>query len=505
MRLSPKIVERFASSRLLVVGDVMLDRYWVGEAMRISPEAPVPVVRVKKQNELPGGAANVARNAAALGAAVELVGQVGSDAEGTTLQVLLEKEGVRCAFTRIEGALTTTKLRVTAQNQQLIRIDFEGSSPIGVEVESHDGDRVDHSAVQRSRDLMWDCFRSGLSGAAWIILSDYDKGAVRDTQVFIRAAREAGVPVIVDPKGRDFERYRGAFLLKPNLAEFEAVAGVCWSDDVLVERGEWWREHLDLEALLITRGKKGMTLIQRKVKPQHYTASTHDVYDVTGAGDTVIAVMGVALSAGSNLAEAATLANLAAGIVVTRLGAATVKQAELVAHLELRQPETSPSGVVSQGELASLAATAKARGERLVMTNGCFDLLHPGHVHFLERAKALGDRLIVAVNDDDSVRRLKGPGRPINPLNVRMQMLCALRSVDWVVPFAEDSPQKLYSTILPAVLVKGSDYANRTIAGAQEVQAAGGELSLIELKEGFSTTALVTQLQNKMGSCAHPV
>jgi D-beta-D-heptose 7-phosphate kinase/D-beta-D-heptose 1-phosphate adenosyltransferase len=502
MRLSPKIVERFASSRLLVVGDVMLDRYWVGDAMRISPEAPVPVVRVTKQNELPGGAANVARNAAALGAAVMLVGQVGSDAEGTTLQVLLEKEGVRCALTRIEGALTTTKLRVTAQNQQLIRLDFEGSSPVGEEEESHEGNRVDHSAIQRSRELMWDCFCSGLSEAAWMILSDYDKGAVRDTQVFIRAARDAGIPVIIDPKGRDFERYRGAFLLKPNLAEFEAVAGVCSGDDVLVERGEWWREHLDLEALLITQGNRGMTLLQRHNNPQHFAASTHDIYDVTGAGDTVIAVMGVALSAGISLAEAAALANLSAGIVVTRLGAATVKQAELVAHLEQEQRVTTPSGVVSQGELASLAATAKARGERLVMTNGCFDLLHPGHVHYLERAKALGDRLIVAVNDDDSVRRLKGPGRPINPLNVRMQMLCALRSVDWVVAFAEDTPQKLYSTVLPAVLVKGSDYTNCPIAGAQEVQAAGGEVCLIELKEGFSTTALLSRLQPKMGSHA---
>lgn len=479
--LSPEILKRFSSVRLLVVGDVMLDTYWQGDAQRISPEAPVPVVRIKHQHALPGGAANVARNAATLGASVTLVGRIGTDPEGRTLQALLEAQHVRCALVKTKGAVTTTKLRVMAQHQQLIRLDFEES--------------VAHLEGEQASDRrIYAQYTRALSDARWVILSDYNKGVVRHVQSFIKEAKKQGVPVIVDPKGVDFERYRGALLLKPNLAEFEAVAGVSGSEADLAARGEKLRSHLDLHALLITRGHKGMTLVRESSRPLHLAAKSHDVYDVTGAGDTVIAALAVALGAGATLNDAAVFANRAAGIVVTRAGAATVTLAEMLKSIEEPPGQTPQRGVVSEEELLRLVAQARAKGERLVMTNGCFDLLHPGHVDYLERARVLGHRLIVAVNDDASVRRLKGGMRPVNQLAVRMRMLAALESVDWVVPFSDDTPQQLYGKVLPDILVKGSDYRDKPIAGAREVEAAGGKVELIALSEGYSTTALISRV-----------
>ncbi|RJQ49491.1 MAG: bifunctional D-glycero-beta-D-manno-heptose-7-phosphate kinase/D-glycero-beta-D-manno-heptose 1-phosphate adenylyltransferase HldE [Gammaproteobacteria bacterium] len=476
-------VPSFNQARVLVVGDVMLDRYWQGEATRISPEAPVPVVRVRHSEARPGGAANVALNAAALGARVTLLGVTGADEEADLLVQQLQAASVECVFERVAGLKTITKLRVLSHHQQLIRLDFD-------------------EAVQgmATPDLLR-TFSERLAGADAVILSDYGKGALNEAQVLIKQARALGKPVLVDPKGRDFTKYRGATLITPNLAEFEAVAGHCQNDRELERRGERLRRDLDLDALLVTRGEHGMSLLRAGLETLHLPAHAREVYDVTGAGDTVIAMLGAALAAGAELADAARLANLAAGIVVGKLGAATVSVAELQGALHEAQPVTQ--GVLSEPQLLDAVAQARARGAKVVMTNGCFDILHAGHVSYLEQARKLGDCLIVAVNDDASVARLKDNGaaaRPINPLAQRMQVLAALKCVDWVAPFSEDTPQRLICRVLPDILVKGGDYRPEQIAGHECVIAHGGEVRILPYIPGQSTTRIIEMLRADQAS-----
>jgi D-beta-D-heptose 7-phosphate kinase / D-beta-D-heptose 1-phosphate adenosyltransferase len=466
----------FENVRVLVAGDLMLDRYWHGATDRISPEAPVPVVHVRDIEQRPGGAGNVALNLAALGAAPVLVGATGADAAGEDLAHLLENAGVGCRFHRQAGAATVTKLRVISRHQQLIRLDFEDGFP-GLQ----------------ARDLL-PLYRPELAGTAAVVLSDYGKGALRAPHVLIEAARQAGLPVLVDPKGRDFSIYRGATLITPNLAEFEAVAGRCTDTEDMVRRAEALIADCGIEALLITRGEDGMSLVRPGQAPVHLPARAREVFDVTGAGDTVIATLAAGLAAGLALPQATALANLAAGIVVGKLGTATVTVAEL--RRVLREQDDASHGVVSEAELLAAVAEARAHGERIVMTNGCFDLLHAGHVGYLEQARARGDRLIVAVNDDDSVRRLKGEGRPVNPVAQRMAVLAGLASVDWVVPFAEDTPARLIGAVLPDVLVKGGDYRPEQIAGYAAVVANGGSVEILDFLDGCSTTAMLSRLRS---------
>lgn len=474
------------SVRLLVVGDVMLDRYWHGAAERISPEAPVPVVRVAGEDLRVGGAGNVALNAAALGAHAELLGAVGEDEAGTQVQRLLQAGGVQALLQASGAHRTVAKLRVVARQQQLIRLDFE-DLPMP----------VDQAALAAA-------FAQRLAAGAVqaVVLSDYAKGVLADPQALIAPARAAGLPVVVDPKGTDFTRYRGASVLTPNLAEFEAVAGRCADEADIARRGTVLCEALGLQALLVTRGSAGMSLLARGQAPLHLPAQAREVFDVTGAGDTVAATLGAALGAGMPLAQAVRLANVAAGIAVTRLGTACVGRAELLRALAaLKGMGDAPAdgllrrGVLDEAALAAQVALARGRGERLVMTNGCFDLLHPGHIDTLEKARALGDRLIVAVNDDASVARLKGPARPVQNLAARMRMLAALSCVDWVVPFAEDTPERLYRELLPHVQVKGGDYLPEQIAGAQHVKAAGGEVRVLDFVQGHSTSALIARIR----------
>lgn len=469
----------FSAARVLVVGDVMLDCYVHGATTRISPEAPVPVVRVQQEEDRLGGAGNVAVNVAALGAASALVGLVGDDAAADRVAALLSRQGVDFRLQRVAGCRTITKQRVMSRNQQLLRLDFEGDFP-------------DWNVQTLQRD-----FDDGAADVQAVILSDYDKGALRHCQTLIRAARAAGLPVIVDPKGQDFERYRGATVITPNVAEFELVVGRCESEAQLVERGQALRESLRLEALLITRSEKGMTLLTRGEPPLHLPTRAQEVYDVTGAGDTVVATLGAALAAQRPLAEAVALANAAAGIVVAKLGTATVSRDELQQALRADAGQPCRRGALAEPQLLEQIATARERGERLVMTNGCFDILHPGHVDVLERARALGDRLIVAVNDDASVRRLKGSTRPVNSLPSRMRMLSALGCVDWVVAFAEDTPERLICRLLPDVLVKGGDYTEPQIAGAACVRAAGGSVRVLDFVPGHSTTDLIHRIQGR--------
>lgn len=466
----------FDQARVLVAGDLMLDRYWHGGTDRISPEAPVPVVHVRDIEQRPGGAGNVALNVAALGGQPELVGITGQDEAARELASLLENAGVACHFRRQSGAATITKLRVISRHQQLIRLDFEDGFP-----------------GTHARDLLPQ-YRPLLAGCGAVVLSDYAKGALRDPRPLIEAAREAGVPVLADPKGRDFSIYRGATLITPNLAEFEAVVGRCPDDDTLVRRGEALARECGIEGLLVTRGEDGMSLVRPGEAPVHLAARAREVFDVTGAGDTVIATLAAGLATGLALPQAMALANLAAGIVVAKLGTATVSVAEL--RRALQEQEQSGRGVLTEPELLHAVADARAHGERIVMTNGCFDLLHAGHVAYLEQARSRGDRLIVAVNDDASVRRLKGEGRPINPVEQRMAVLAGLASVDWVVPFSEATPARVIGAVLPDVLVKGGDYRPEDIAGHDAVVAHGGRVEVLDFLDGCSTSAMIERMQS---------
>ncbi len=464
-------VPEFGDHRILVVGDVMLDRYWTGTTERVSPEAPVPIVHVGAHEERPGGAANVAVNLATLGAEVELLGLVGADEEAQRLGAMLAAAGIGNALIECSEAPTVTKLRVLSRHQQLLRLDFER------------GFEATAAVTLAAR------FERMLPGTTLAIASDYAKGALADMPRLIAAARAAAVPLLVDPKGREFTRYKGAWALTPNRVEFEAVVGRCTDDAMLIERAEKLRAELDLHALLITRSEEGMSLIAEKTAPVHLSTRAREVADVTGAGDTVIATFGAALAAGLAPAAAAGLANMAAGIVVARVGAASVTSAELKLAMHAHG-----RGSVAEPVLLVLVEHARARGERIVMTNGCFDLLHAGHVRYLAAARALGDRLIVAVNDDDSVRRLKGASRPVVPLADRMAVLAALADVDWVVPFSEDTPARLIEAVLPEVLVKGGDYAPDNIAGGDAVRRAGGEVCVLPLLDGRSTSALIARI-----------
>ena len=469
-------VPDFSRVKILVVGDLMLDQYWFGPTSRISPEAPVPVVSVQRNEARGGGAANVAMNLISLGVDTACSGVVGSDASGAELLSLLESAGVQTSLTKSANNPTITKLRVLSRNQQLIRLDTEGIY-----------DPADSKALVAAATKQ-------LSRADVCILSDYAKGSLTAVGELIEKCRSAGVPVLVDPKGTDFERYRGATLLTPNRAEFEAVVGVAADEADLLQRAEALRSELDLQALVVTLSERGMLV----VGPEGATtlpARARQVFDVTGAGDTVIATLAAAIGAGLDLDAAAGLANLAASLVVGKIGAAAVTPLEL--NLALHESGEGGRGLLTREQAQTVTAEARARGERLVMTNGCFDILHKGHVAYLQEAKARGDRLLVAINTDDSVARLKGPERPINPLEDRMAVLAGLASVDWVVPFDEDTPAELIGEILPDVLVKGGDYKLDEIAGGAAVLANGGSVEVLRFHEGRSTSAIVESIRSQ--------
>lgn len=451
----------------------MLDRYLFGGTSRISPEAPVPVVHVHEQDARAGGAANVAVNLASLGVSTQLFGIVGDDADADSLEQALRSRGVICHFERLTGRPTITKTRVQSRGQQLIRLDRE--------------ERLGEGSA-----AMCDTLKARLGDADVVILSDYGKGALDSVRPMLEACRAAGCRILIDPKGTDFEKYRGATLLTPNQSEFEAVAGTARDDADLVARAEAMVDELELEALLVTRSEKGMLLVERGAEPLLLSTQAREVFDVTGAGDTVIATTAAALASGSALADAARLANLAAGLVVRKIGVASVTRSEL--QVALHQRGQGGRGLVTETELLSMLAESRQRKERIVMTNGCFDVLHAGHVAYLEEAKALGDRLVVAVNDDDSVRRLKGESRPVNGLADRMAVLAGLAAVDWVVPFSEDTPARLVAAVLPQVLVKGGDYKPSEIAGARAVLDAGGEVRVLSFREGHSSSRIIDRL-----------
>ena len=470
-------IPAFDKARVLVVGDIMLDRYWYGPTQRISPEAPVPVVKIQQDEDRPGGAANVALNIASLNGNVTLAGITGEDEASSTLKTHLSAMNIDCQFLQSSAHPTITKLRVLSRNQQLLRLDFEESF---AEIDKQ-------PLIEQTKALV--------ANHDLLLLSDYDKGTLSDVQALIKAANEHNVPVLVDPKGTDFSRYRGATLITPNLSEFEAVVGHCKTEAEIVSKGQALLKELDLTAMLVTRSEQGMTLLRHGHEEFHLPTQAREVYDVTGAGDTVIATLALAIAANADFTQASALANIAAGIVVGKLGTSTVSEAELSA--ELTSGQESGFGVLSEEQLKIAVELAQARGENIIMTNGCFDILHAGHVSYLNTAKTLGSRLIVAVNNDTSVTRLKGVGRPVNPVDRRMAVLAGLGAVDWVVPFSEDTPQRLIANILPNTLVKGGDYKVEDIAGGAEVIAAGGDVKVLNFEDGISTTKIINAIRQE--------
>ncbi len=452
----------------------MLDRYVFGSAGRISPEAPVPVVRVDRVEERPGGAANVAANISSLGVQVTLAGITGDDGQAGFLESALVESGVCYRCYRLPGASTITKLRVLSQNQQLLRLDYEEEFPAN------------------AADRMLEIYAEQLHDATLVVLSDYAKGSLARVETLVGLAREHGLPVVIDPKGADFNRYKNASVLTPNYREFESVAGESLSEDEVCAKARSLCDELSLDAVLITRGDRGMTLVDGAGREiVDLPAETHEVFDVTGAGDTVIAMFAAALASGYGYREAAGFANSAAGIAVGKLGAATVSAAELNA----RAGRPGAQKRMQPEDLLGALERSRSRGEKIVMTNGCFDLLHAGHVDCLEQARALGDRLVVAVNDDASVRRLKGPGRPLQDLDKRLKVLAGLEAVDWLVAFSEDTPERLVQLVNPDLLVKGGDYAPEQVAGAGHVQQQGGGVITLPLVDGCSTSGIVDAIR----------
>lgn len=472
----PTFLPSFQNTHILVVGDLMLDKYWYGGSSKISPEAPVQVLKVGQMEERPGGAGNVALNIVSLGGQATLVGITGNDEEAQHLKSKLTAAKVNCDFEMIDELQTITKLRVISRQQQLIRLDFE---------EPLDG---------RGIESIPNKLKMYLPNSGAVIFSDYAKGTLEDIQNLIKIAKKEQLPILVDPKGSDFTKYKGATLVTPNLLEFEGVVGACQTEKQLIERGQALLKSHDWQALLITRGEHGMTLLRADQAELHLPAISREVFDVTGAGDTVISTLAASLAAGTSIEDAVTYANAAAGIVVGKLGTATVGAHEL--RRRLRTMGNAGSGSMTKEQLLTVVEESKAHGEKIVMTNGCFDILHAGHVNYLQQAKKMGDRLIVAVNSDESVTSLKGEGRPVNSLERRMSVLAALGSVDWVVSFSEDTPKSLICDILPDVLVKGGDYKVEQIAGADCVLEYGGSVEVVEFIDGVSTSKIIESIHS---------
>jgi len=482
-KIVQEIEHDWAHKRLLVVGDVMLDQYIWGDVGRISPEAPVPIVHATHRSEQPGGAANVAMNLSRLGAQVCVIGFTGGDENERLLSASLSVNAISAKFIVSEGFPTITKLRILGARQQMLRLDSER---LGV-----------RAAGDYNRLIEAVCAQ--LPGCDAVVLSDYAKGVLTPEvcQAVIVAAKELNIPVLVDPKSPDFTRYRGATTICPNLAELsvavQQMTGKAALDlNALLNHAEELIPSLEVDYLTVTLSEKGIALIrsgQRKLMPAH----ARQVFDVSGAGDTVIAIMALCVASGLQPEAAVQLANVAAGIVVGKAGTVPIERHELLAALTPEIALHAEDRVMDRDELLTRMALWKANGERVTFTNGCFDLLHVGHITLLEQARRLGDRLIVAINSDASVRALKGPSRPVVSERARARVLAALSAVDAVVIFDEPTPLELIVAIKPDVIVKGGDYSEATVVGAKEAQAWGGVVRIVPTVDGYSTTLLLKQ------------
>lgn len=471
-----------AEPKVLVVGDLMIDRYVTGDVERISPEAPIAVLAARHSEDRLGGAGNVVANLRALDVAVSLVGVIGDDGRGRQLREMFEQIGVDASGCVVDADRPTTeKTRMLSGMHQLLRVDWELSAP------------VSGSIAQQLVAVVAERVRS----CDAVVLSDYGKGALTQPVISaaITTARAAGVPLLVDPKGSDYTRYRGATLITPNRKEAEEALGRRLASlDDMPGAAQELLELAELDAAVITLGHEGMFHLRRDGSSGRVPTFARAVFDVTGAGDTVIAQLACALGAGFSLEEAVHLANHAAGIVVGRRGAAVVTRSELIAELE---EGTHQGGkVLDYDVLDEVLAEWRSKKKRIVFTNGCFDIVHKGHVSYLRHARSKGDVLIVGINDDASVRRLKGPSRPVNPVEDRAAVLAALESVDAVIPFGEDTPKNIVERVTPDVLVKGEDWADKGVVGREWVEAHGGEVYLAPLEPGRSTTSILERARD---------
>jgi D-beta-D-heptose 7-phosphate kinase / D-beta-D-heptose 1-phosphate adenosyltransferase len=472
------LLEGYAAQHVWVVGDLMLDEYVMGVVNRISPEAPVPVVRVADTEHRLGGAANVARQVAVLGATVCLAGVIGEDAAGDDFLQLCEASNIDTrAVIRLRDRRTTRKLRVLGHSQQLLRLDWEDSRPC---------------SPQTTVRLVSKLADAPMPTA--IILSDYAKGVLTPETIAAVTALRGTQPVVVDPKHKDFTRYRGATTVTPNLRELEVAVGHALDPDdaaAIAAAARPLVQAADLEAVVVTMGDRGMLVVPAEGSPVVVPAVQREVYDVTGAGDTAISVLTLSLAAGASLSAAAHVANTAAGISVGQIGAVAVDAVSIRDAL-LARPD---SKVFSRSDLVARAASWRMAGKRVVFTNGCFDLLHAGHLSLLSEAAKLGDVLVVALNSDASVGRLKGSERPLVPQDDRATVLAALRFVDAVTIFDEDTPLEVLQGVRPDVLVKGGDYTLDDVVGRDVVEASGGRVVLVPLTPEKSTTALVERIR----------
>jgi D-beta-D-heptose 7-phosphate kinase / D-beta-D-heptose 1-phosphate adenosyltransferase len=476
------ILTSFQRARVLVLGDVMLDRFVYGSVERTSPEAPVPVMALERTSDMPGGAANVARNAVALGAQVVLIGVVGADEPARELREHLGRAaGLQTHLITDDARPTTTKTRYVADRQQILRTDVELAAPLAESV----------------AEVLLGQFNAALPDADVVILSDYGKGALSDTVSAraIAAANAAGKRVLVDPKSRSFAKYRGATVLTPNQHELQSASGhECSTDAQVVAAARDILARGICSIVVATRGKEGMSIVPSDGEALHIRTVASEVYDVTGAGDTAMAAMAVALASGADIVQAARLANIAAGIVVGKYGTATASPDEILARLGGTE-ETGAAESSYTLERAQLLVTRWRRlGLRVAFTNGCFDMLHPGHVSLLNEAKRAADRLVVGLNSDRSVRRLKGANRPVQSAGARAMVLSSLKAVDAVVIFEDDTPLGLITALEPDVLVKGADYTVQTVVGADVVLRRGGKVVLAELLPAHSTSETIRRI-----------
>ena len=476
-------LKELGAPRVAVVGDFMIDRYVWGDAERISPEAPVPVVHAHREEDRLGGAGNVAANLAALGAVPLCFGALGRDASGDVLVEALEAAGGDASgLVRCGDRPTIQKIRVMARNQQMLRVDREDSQALS---------EADEAALL-----------GALCAADWkvVVMSDYGKGVLSPalTAAVIAEAERRGAASLVDPKHRDFARYAGATLVTPNRNEAEVACGTALGSlQALAAHGEALRAGADLHGLLITLGPEGMFLLREEQEPLHLPTMARQVYDVTGAGDTVIAMLAAALGAALPLETAVRLANAAAGLAVAKVGTAAVGLDELVHALRVSSPAHKVCEDPAEEQVRGLIAALRREGRRIVFTNGCFDILHAGHVRYLREARQRGDALVVGLNSDASVRRLKGEERPFNELADRAEVLAGLEAVDLVIPFEDDTPVALIEMVEPDILVKGADWKDGEVAGADFVRARGGEVEFIDFLPGRSTTGIADRIRNR--------
>jgi len=475
-------VGKLGNARVLCVGDVMLDRFIYGRVERISPEAPIPILHIEREIGMLGGAGNVVRNVSAMGGTASLAAVIGSDTAGTEIKALLREDRVAT------GAVVTNKARATgiktrylAGTQQMLRTDHETVQPL----EAATAKKV----VEAAKRVMRNC------GA--VVVSDYGKGVLVPDVIegVIDAARARGCPVVVDPKGRDYWRYQGADLVTPNRAELaEAVGHPVTVESDIVDAAKSLVVEYDLGAVLVTRSQDGMTLVTSEGAVTHLPAEAREVYDVSGAGDTVVATIATAMAAGASMLDAAALANIAAGIVVAKVGTAAVYAGDLSAALHHQDISDAGSKILNIDQVLERVQRWQRRGFKVGFTNGCFDLLHPGHVSLLSQARAACDRLIVGLNSDSSVKRLKGEERPIQNETARSTVLASMESVDAVVMFDEDTPIKLIKAVKPDALIKGADYKVSQVVGANVVQKYGGKVVLAKLEDGHSTTNTISRM-----------